>query len=192
MHSEVSWFFDKPGKWQKSYQTLREILLQCDLVETLKWGCPCYTYNGNNIVLIHGFKVYCALLFMQGVLLKDPRNLLVQQSKNVQSSRQLRFSGVNDILNKQSIIADYVREAIEVSKAGLKVALKETSDYDIPEEFRIVLQQMPELETAFYNLTPGRQRGYLLYFSSAKQSKTRMDRIERYISKILALQGIND
>lgn len=189
---KVDWFFDKKGKWQEAYQELRELVLDCGLTEELKWGCPCYLIQKNNIVLIHGFKDYCALLFMQGALLKDPKNILVQQTKNVQSARQIRFSNIDDILKNKSTIKAYIKEAIKNDKAGLKVELKATTEFEIPTEFQSALNEMTDLKTAFYKLTPGRQRGYLLYFSSAKQSKTRMERVEKYIPKILDNKGLDD
>ena len=189
---EVNWFFNKPGKWQLAYRELRALMLECGLSEELKWGCPCYTHQNNNIVLIHGFKNYCALLFMQGALLKDPENILVQQTKNVQSARQIRFSGTAEIVKYKSAIKAYTKEAIKNNKAGLKVEMKTTAAYEMPAEFKEALKEMPELKTAFYKLTPGRQRGYLLYFSSAKQAKTRNERVEKYIPKILAGKGLDD
>jgi len=192
MNSMVDWFFNKSGKWQEAYQELREIVLDCGLTEELKWGCPCYTNQKNNIVLIHGFKNYCALLFMQGALLEDPKKILVQQTKNVQSARQIRFSDVEEIIKNKSTIKAYIKEAVKNNKAGLKVEMKTTTEYEMPQEFQSALEEMPDLKTAFYKLTPGRQRGYLLYFSSAKQSKTRMDRVEKYIPKILENKGLDD
>ncbi|MFN8165097.1 MAG: DUF1801 domain-containing protein [Bacteroidia bacterium] len=189
---EVDWFFNKTGKWQESYEELREIVLSCGLTEELKWGCPCYTNKNNNIVLIHGFKDYCALLFMQGALLKDPKKILVQQTKNVQSARQIRFKHLDEIVKNKSTLKSYIKEAIKNDKAGLKVKLKTTSEYEMPAEFKTAIKQMPELKKAFSKLTPGRQRAYLLYFSSAKQSKTRMDRIVRFIPKILDGKGVDD
>lgn len=189
---EVDWFFNKTGKWQESYEELREIVLSCGLTEELKWGCPCYTNKNNNIVLIHGFKDYCALLFMQGALLKDPKKILVQQPKNVQSARQIRFKHLDEIVKNKSTLKSYIKEAIKNDKAGLKVKLKTTSEYEMPAEFKTAIKQMPELKKAFSKLTPGRQRAYLLYFSSAKQSKTRMDRIVRFIPKILDGKGVDD
>jgi len=189
---KADWFFNKSGKWQESYQELREIVLDCGLTEELKWGCPCYTKVKSNIVLIHGFKNYCALLFMQGALLKDPKKILVQQSANVQSARQIRFTGIEEILTDKSTIKTYIKEAIKNHKSGLKVEMKNTNEYEIPEEFRNALDEMPELKTAFYELTPGRQRGYLLYFSSAKQSKKRMERVEKYIPRIFERKGLDD
>lgn len=189
---EVDWFFNKNGKWQESYQELRMLVLDCGLTEELKWGCPCYSSQKSNIVLIHGFKDYCALLFMQGALLKDPKNILVQQTKNVQSARQIRFTSIDEIFKSQSTIAAYIKEAIKNDRAGLKVEMKATTEFEMPTEFQTALYEMPELKTAFYDLTPGRQRGYLLYFSSAKQSKTRMERVEKYIPKILVHKGLDD
>ncbi|MBX3238985.1 MAG: YdeI/OmpD-associated family protein [Chitinophagaceae bacterium] len=189
---KADWFFNKSGKWQKAYQELREIVLDCGLTEELKWGCPCYTNQKNNIVLIHGFKDYCALLFMQGALLKDPKKILVQQTKNVQSARQIRFTDIEEILKNKPAIKTYIKEAIKNDKAGLKVEMKTTTEFEMPTEFQTALEEMPELKTAFYKLTPGRQRGYLLYFSSAKQAKTREARIEKYYQHILDGKGIDD
>jgi uncharacterized protein YdeI (YjbR/CyaY-like superfamily) len=189
---KVDGFFDKKGKWQEAYQELRALVLDCGLIEELKWGCPCYLIQKNNIVLIHGFKDYCALLFMQGALLTDPKNILVQQTKNVQSARQIRFTNIDDILKNKSTIKAYIKEAIKNDKAGLKVELKGTTEFEIPTEFQSALNEMTDLKSAFYKLTQGRQRGYLLYFSSAKQSKTRMERVEKYIPKILDNKGLDD
>jgi uncharacterized protein YdeI (YjbR/CyaY-like superfamily) len=189
---EADWFFNKSGKWQDAYQELRELVLDCELTEELKWGCPCYTNQKSNIVLIHGFKEYCALLFMQGALLKDPTNILVQQTVNVQSARQLRFKHLDEILGNKLTISAYIKEAIENDKAGLKVEMKTTTEFEISDEFKSALAEMPELKTAFYKLTPGRQRGYLLYFSSAKQAKTRMERVEKCIPKIMENKGLDD
>lgn len=192
MNPKVNWFFDADTQWQTAYAELRTIVLECELIEELKWGCPCYTFQKSNVVLIHGFKDYCALLFMKGALLNDPNQILVQQTENVQATRQIRFTDVEEILQLQATLKMYINEAIEVEKAGLKVAFKKTSDYAIPEEFQLVLEDMPELKTAFYALTPGRQKGYLFYFSSAKQAKTREARIEKYIPKILSGKGLED
>ena len=192
MNPNIDWFFNKPSKWQEAYSELRTLVLDCKLREELKWGCPCYTNEKSNIVLIHGFKDYCALLFMQGALLKDQKKILVQQTKNVQSARQIRFKRVDEILKNKSIIKSYINEAIALNKAGLKVALKKTTEYDIPEEFQQVLNDMPELKTAFRALTPGRQRGYLLYFSSAKQPKTREERGEKYTEQRRRGRGLDD
>ena len=192
MNPEVDWFFNKATKWKEAYNSLREIILECDLDEELKWGCPCYTYNGKNILLIHGFKQYVAILFHKGALLKDKGNVLVQQTENVQSARQLRFTSINEIEKQRKLIITYTREAIQVEKAGLKVELKKTTEYKMPVEFKTVLDDMPELKKAFLLLTPGRQRGYLLYFSSPKQAKTRESRLEKYIPKILEGKGLDD
>jgi len=192
MNPKVDWFFTKNTKWKEEYSELRTLVLDCGLTEELKWGCPCYTIQKSNIVLIHGFKDYCALLFMQGALLKDAKNILVQQTENVQSARQIRFANIQEILKNKTTIKAYIKEAIAVDKAGLKVELKKTTEYKIPIEFQNVLDDMPELKTAFKALTPGRQRGYLLYFSSAKQSKTRETRIEKYIEQILKGKGLDD
>ena len=192
MNPQVDWFFNKSTKWQEAYQELRDIVLSCNLEEDLKWGCPCYTYDKNNVVLIHGFKDYCALLFMKGVAIKDPQNILVQQTENVQSARQIRFSDLTEILNQKSLIKTYIENAIEVEKSGIKVEMKKTAEFKMPAEFQTALDEMPELKIAFDKLTPGRQRGYLLHFSSAKQSITRNERIEKYIPKILDGKGLDD
>lgn len=188
---KVDWFFDKKGKWQQAYQELRNLVLDCGLTEELKWGCPCYLIQKSNIVLVHGFKDYCALLFMQGALLKDQKKILVQQTKNVQSARQIRFTEIDDILKNKSTIKAYIKEAIKNDKAGLKLELKVTTEFEMPSEFETALNEMTEIKTAFYKLTPGRQRGYLLYFSSAKQSKTRTERVEKCIPKILDNKGLD-
>jgi uncharacterized protein YdeI (YjbR/CyaY-like superfamily) len=192
MNPKADWFFKKDTKWQEAYSDLRMLVLDCGLREELKWGCPCYTVEKSNVVLIHGFKDYCALLFMQGALLKDPKNILVQQTKNVQSARQIRFSNIEEILKNKSTIKAYIKEAIAIDKAGLKLELKKTTEYKIPDEFQHVLDEMPELKTAFQTLTPGRQRGYLLYFSAAKQAKTREARVEKYLQQILDGKGLDD
>lgn len=192
MNPKVDWFFNKTTKWQEAYSELRRIVLEAGLKEELKWGCPCYTQGKGNIVLIHGFKDYCALLFMQGALLKDPQNILVQQTKTVQAARQARFKNLADILQNESILNALINQAIAIDQAGLKVELKKTSEYKIPEEFQTVLDDMPKLNKAFKALTPGRQRGYLLYFSAAKHSKTREARIEKYLEKILDGKGLDD
>ena len=192
MNPEVDWFFDKKTNWQEEYLELRTLALDCGLTEMLKWGCPCYTNQKSNIVLIHGFKNYCALLFMQGALLKDEKSILVQQTENVQAARQIRFTDIQEILSNKSIIKAYINEALAIDKAGLKVELKKTTEYKIPIEFENVMDDMPELKIAFGALTPGKQRGYLLYFSSAKQSKTRETRIEKHIEQILKGKGLDD
>jgi uncharacterized protein YdeI (YjbR/CyaY-like superfamily) len=192
MNPKVDWFFNKPSKWQEAYSALRTLVLDCGLTEELKWGCPCYTLDQSNIVLIHGFKDYCALLFMQGVLLKDTKGILIQQTKNVQSARQIRFKSVEEIVMNEPTIKAYIKEAILLDKAGMKVELKKTAEYSMPKEFQTVLDDMPELKTAFEALTPGRQRGYLLYFSAPKQVKTIEARIEKYVEKILEGKGLDD
>ena len=192
MNPEVDWFFTKQTPWQEAYLAMRNIALSCNLVEELKWGKPCYTINGANVFLIHGFKDYCALLFHKGALLKDEKNILVQQTANVQSARQLRFTSAAQITKQTPMIKAYIKEAIEVEKAGLKVEMKETSSFSMPEEFTQAMKDMPELKKAFYSLTPGRQRGYLLFFSQPKQSKTRESRIDKHVDKILSGKGLND
>jgi uncharacterized protein YdeI (YjbR/CyaY-like superfamily) len=192
MNPKVDWFFTKAKKWQEEFDKLRMIVLDCGLTEELKWGCPCYTFEEKNVVLIHGFKEYCALLFMKGALLKDPKRILIQQTENVQGARQIRFTDIEQIVKQESTLKAYIKEAIKVEKAGLKVPLKKTSEFNMPKEFKNVLDETPTLKKAFYGLTPGRQRGYLLYFSSAKQLKTRESRIEKYIPKILKGQGLDD
>ena len=170
MNPKVDFFFDKAGKWQQEVKKLRKVVLACGLEEELKWFCPCYTFEGTNIVLIHTFKEYCAFLFFKGALLGDPENILFQQTKNVQSARQARFTNVREIAKLAPVLKAYIYEAIEVEKAGLKVELKKPSEFAIAEEFKIKLGKMPALKKAFYALTPGRQRAYLLHFSSPKQS----------------------
>ena len=192
MNPKVDWFFTKPTKWQEEYGKLRMIILDCGLTEELKWGCPCYTFQKSNIVLIHGFKEYCALLFFKGVLLNDANGILIQQTKNVQSGRQIRFTGLKEIVKMERTLKAYIHEAIEVEKAGLKVKLKETAEFDIPEEFQNKLKKNPSLKKAFHALTPGRQRAYIFYFSQAKQTKTREARIEKYIPQILDGMGLDD
>src|SRR6185295_13047766 len=172
MNPKVDWFFTKAGKWQKEFEQLRTIILDCDLIEELKWGQPCYRFEKSNIVLMHGFKEYCALLFFKGALLKDARGILVQQTKNVQGVRQIRFTNVREIVKLKATLKKYIYEAIEVEEAGLKVELKKTSEFPMPEEFKKKLDKSPALKTACKALTPGRQRRYLLYFASAKRSMT--------------------
>jgi uncharacterized protein YdeI (YjbR/CyaY-like superfamily) len=192
MNPRVDFFFDKAGKWQKEYEKLRTVVLGCGLTEELKWGCPCYTFQGSNIVLIHGFKDYCALLFFKGALLNDPNGILIQQTKNVQSARQIRFTNLREIAKMEKSLKAYIYEAIEVERAGLKVKLKKTEDFAIPEEFQKKLDKRPALKKAFTALTPGRQRQYIFYFSQPKQSKTRESRVEKYIPQILDGRGLND
>jgi uncharacterized protein YdeI (YjbR/CyaY-like superfamily) len=189
---KVDWYFAKEGKWQEEFVKLRTIILDCGLTEELKWGHPCYTLKGSNIVLMHGFKDYCALLFHKGVLLKDAKGILVQQTENVQAARQARFTGLKEIVKLEKTLKAYIHEAIEVEKAGLKVPLKKAAEFAVPEEFQKKLDEMPALEDAFKSLTPGRQRGYLLYFSAPKQSKTREARVEKYMQHILDGKGLDD
>jgi len=179
-------------KWKEEFETLRTIVLDCQLTEEVKWYQPCYTFQKRNIVLIHGFKEYCALLFFKGVLLKDPKRILIQQTENVQAGRQVRFTNVREIAKLESVLKAYIRQAIEVEKAGLKVKLRNTADFKIPEEFKKKLDGLPALKTAFEALTPGRQRGYIFHFSQAKQSKTREARIERCLQQIFQGRGLDD
>ena len=192
MNPKVDWFFSKDTKWQKEYEKLRTTVLDCGLIEELKWGCPCYTFENTNIVLIHGFKEYCALLFYKGALLNDPNGILIQQTKNVQSARQTRFTNIREIVKMEKILKSYIYEAIEVERAGLKVKLKKTEDFKIPAEFKTKLDKLPALKKAFDALTPGRQRAYIFYFSQAKQSKTREARVEKYMKQILNGKGLDD
>ncbi|ALJ04849.1 hypothetical protein APS56_06810 [Pseudalgibacter alginicilyticus] len=189
---KVDQYIEKIKNWKEETILLREICLECGLEENFKWMHPCYTFQGKNIVLIHGFKEYCALLFHKGALLDDTNNLLIQQTENLQSARQIRFRNKQEVIDLKSAIKAYVFEAIEVEKAGLEVKMKKTSEYEIPQELEEALKSNPELETAFYDLTLGRQRGYLLYFSQAKQSKTRISRIEKAKPKIFEGKGLND
>lgn len=189
---KVDFFFEKDSQWQKEYRELRKIALDCGLTEELKWGQPCYTLNGKNIVLIHGFKDYCAYLFHKGVLLSDAESILIQQTENVQSARQVRFSDVKEIIQLSPTLKEYIHEAIEVEKAGLKVTLRKTKEYPVPDELQQKLDNDPEFKAAFEALTPGRQRGYYLHFSQPKQSKTRTSRIEKCTPKIFEGKGYND
>jgi uncharacterized protein YdeI (YjbR/CyaY-like superfamily) len=179
-------------KWREEMDRLRAIVLECPLREEVKWGQPCYTFDGGNVVLIHGFKEYCALLFFKGALLKDPEGILIQQTENVQAGRQIRFTGLHEIIRMESVLKAYIEEAIEVEKSGLKVKHRETSEFKIPEEFQRKLDEDSTLKAAFEALTPGRQRGYLLYFAGAKQAKTRESRIEKCVPQILAGMGLQD
>jgi uncharacterized protein YdeI (YjbR/CyaY-like superfamily) len=192
MNTKVDFYFDKEEKWQQEIRRMREIALSCGLIEDLKWGCPCYTLNKNNIVLIHVFKEYCAFLFFKGALLKDTDGILIQQTENVQGARQARFTNVQEVVEREATLKAYIFEAVEVEKAGLKVNLKKTEDFPVAEEFQYKLNQMPALKTAFNALTPGRQRGYLMHFSSAKQSKTREARVEKSIPQIMNGKGLED
>ncbi|MDP1720767.1 MAG: YdeI family protein [Candidatus Nanopelagicaceae bacterium] len=192
MNPKVDVFLRNTNQWRDEFEKLRMIALDTQLTEELKWGKPCYTYEGSNVVLIHGFKEYCALLFINGVLLKDAEGILITQTENVQAARQIRFTNVREIVKMKTIVKAYIREAIEVEKAGLKVNFKKTSKFVIPEEFQIKLDKSPALRTAFNALTPGRQRAYILYFSAPKQSKTRESRIEKSRKRILNGKGLND
>jgi uncharacterized protein YdeI (YjbR/CyaY-like superfamily) len=192
MNPKVDFFFSKATKWQKEYEKLRMIILDCGLIEELKWGCPCYTFEKRNIVLLHGFKEYCALLFFKGALLDDTNGILIQQTENVQAARQVRFTHVREIVKMEKILKAYIYEAIEVERAGLKVKLKKTSDFKIPEEFQKKLNKSSALKTAFYALTPGRQRAYIFYFSQPKLSKTRESRVEKYMKQMLNGKGLDD
>jgi uncharacterized protein YdeI (YjbR/CyaY-like superfamily) len=192
MNPKVDFYFDKDTKWQQEIAKLRTIVLDCGLTEQLKWGCPCYLFEKSNIVLIHVFKEYCALLFFKGVLLKDTHGILIQQTKNVQVARQIRFTSVKEITKMAATLKAYIYQAIEVEKVGLKAPLKKATEFAMPEEFKKALDKKPALKKAFYALTPGRQRGYLLYFSAAKQSKTREERVEKYIPQILKGKGLDD
>ena len=192
MNPKVDFFFRKAERWQEEFEKLRTIVLDCGLTEELKWGVPCYTFENSNIVLIHGFKEYCALLFHKGVLLKDPIGILIQQTENVQAARQIRFINVEEIEEMEHILKAYIQEAIEVEKSGLEVDFKKTAEFNMPEEFQKKLDENPALKTAFEALTPGRQRAYLLYFSAPKQSKTRESRVEKYMQQILNGKGLND
>jgi uncharacterized protein YdeI (YjbR/CyaY-like superfamily) len=189
---KVDEFLSKAKKWKEEYEKLRNIVLDCELTEEFKWMHPCYTFEKKNIVLIHGFKEYCALLFHKGALLKDAHGILVQQTENVQAARQIRFNNVREIAAMETILKAYIYEAIEVEKAGLEVNFKNTTQYIIPEEFQNKLDEIPALKTAFVALTPGRQRAYILYFSEPKQSKTRESRVERCMEQILNGKGLND
>jgi uncharacterized protein YdeI (YjbR/CyaY-like superfamily) len=189
---KVDWYFTKNKTWQQEIELLREIVLDCNLVEELKWGCPCYTYEKSNIVLIHVFKEYCALLFFKGALLKDPKKVLVQQTENVQVPRQMRFTSVAEIKKLKRTIQAYLYEGVEVKESGVKAVLRKTAEYKMPEEFESMLKKNKALKNAFNSLTPGRQRGYLLYFSSAKQAKTRESRVEKYVPQILEGKGLDD
>lgn len=192
MNPKVDFYFNKDKKWQAEIEQLRKIVLDCMLSEELKWGVPCYTFQKSNIVLIHVFKEYCAFLFFKGALLHDAEGILVQQTENVQAARQIRFTSVQQIVDMEAILKAYIYEAIEVEKAGLKVELKKTTEFAMPEEFQHKLAKIPELKTAFEALTPGRQRAYLLHFSAPKQTKTREARIEKCMAQMLDGKGLDD
>lgn len=192
MNPKVDWFFNKDTPWKEAFALLRDIALDSGLTEELKWGHPCYTLKGKNVFLMHGFNDYCALLFHKGALLKDDHKILIQQTENVQSARQIRFTSAKQITKLKPVLRAYIQQAIAVEQAGTKVPLKKTAEFAMPDEFKVALKQMPELKKAFNALTPGRQRGYLLFFSAAKQAKTREARIEKNVERILAGKGLDD
>lgn len=192
MNPKADFYFIKSKRWRAELEALRGIALSSKLTEDLKWGCPCYTLNNANIVLIHEFKEYCAFLFFKGALMKDPKGILIQQSKNVQAARQIRFTDVSEIIKLESSLKSYIKQAIEIEKSGKKVELKKTNEFEMPEEFKKELDKNKKLKSSFEALTPGRQRAYLLFFSSAKQSTTRQSRIAKHIPDILKGKGLND
>lgn len=192
MSPKVDGFMRKAKQWKEEFEHLREIVLDCGLTEDIKWMHPCYMLEDKNVVLIHGFKEYCALLFHKGALLKDQQRILVQQTENVQAARQIRFANKQEIIKMEPVIKKYIHEAIEIEKAGLKVEFKKNTDFAIPIELEKKFNATPALKTAFDALTPGRQQGYILHISSAKQSKTRESRVEKCMPKILAGKGLND
>ena len=192
MNPKVDSYFDRAGQWQAEYKKLRQIVLDCGLTEEFKWMHPCYTFQESNIVLIHGFKEYCALLFIKGALLKDPKGILIQQTENVQAGRQVRFTNLQEIVKLQPVLKAYIHAAVEVEKAGLKVNYKKASEYTIPKELQNEMDGMPAFKEAFYALTPGRQRAYIYYFSQPKLSKTRQARVEKCVDQILDGMGLND
>ena len=191
-NSKVDFYFEKAEKWKSEIEQMRDIVLDCHLAEELKWGCPCYTFENANIVLIHTFKEYCAFLFFKGALMKDPDKILIQQSDNVQAARQVRFTNVEDIIGKKEILKKYIFEAAEIEKSGQKVELKKVSEFELAEELQNKFDADLNFKEAFYALTPGRQRAYLLHFSQPKQSKTREARVEKNIPRILDGKGLND
>jgi uncharacterized protein YdeI (YjbR/CyaY-like superfamily) len=192
MNPKADFYFEAENNWQDALKRLRKIVLSCGLTEEVKWGTPCYTYGKSNIVLLHVFKEYCAMLFFKGALLNDTHGILVQQTANVQAARQVRFTDAQQVTKLASVLKAYIYEAIEAEKAGLKVSFKKTTAYTVPEEFQGKLDKRPALKKAFEALTPGRQRAYLLFFSSAKQPATRTARVEKYIQHILKGKGLND
>ena len=189
---KVDAYLRNAKKWQKEFEQLRRIAQEFEFTEELKWGHPCYTLQSKNIVLMHGFKEYCALLFFKGALLKDPQGILVKPGEHTQSGRQARFTNVREITRLKPVLTAYIQQAIDVEQAGLKIKLRKTSDLEVPEEFQAKLDESPALKTAFYSLTPGRQRAYLFYFSQAKQAKTRASRVEKFAPQILKGKGLND
>ena len=192
MNPKVDLFISKAKKWHEEFEKLRMILLDCHLTEELKWGVPCYTFEKSNIALIHGFKEYCAILFIKWALLKDDYGILVQQTENVQAGRQVRFTNAREIVELEPVLKDYIREAIDVEKAGLKVDFKKNTELIFPQEFQKILDENPALKTAFEALTPGRQRAYNLYFSEPKTPETRVSRVEKCMQQILGGKGLND
>jgi uncharacterized protein YdeI (YjbR/CyaY-like superfamily) len=192
MNPKVELYFSKIKKWPQELELLRNIVLDCGLREDFKWRNPCYTYGGNNIIILGEFKEYCAIMFFKGALLNDTNGILIQQTENVQSGRQIRFTSVKEIAKMEKVLKAYIFEAIEVEKAGLKVELKKHEDFNIPEEFEKQLKKNATLKKAFNALTPGRQRGYYLYFAAPKQSATREARIEKYTQQIINGKGLTD
>lgn len=192
LNPKVDAFLNKPSKWQAEFTALRKIAIEFGLTEEFKWGKPCYALNGSNVFLIHGFKEYCALLFMKGALLGDPENILIQQTENVQAARQIRFTNLQQIIDMESVLKSYIQNAIDVEAAGLKVEVKRDKEFPIPEELQTRFDELPAFKEAFEALTPGRQRAYLLYFGSPKQSKTRVSRIDKYQEQIFDGLGLND
>ncbi|MCW7483132.1 YdeI/OmpD-associated family protein [Leptospira kanakyensis] len=190
--NKIDYYFQELKSWKKEFEILRSIAMGSKLAEEIKWGQPCYTLNGQNIFLIHGFKDYCAILFFKGALLKDPKNILIQQTKNVQSARQIRFQNVSEIKKLKTIIKSYIKEALQIEESGKKVKMKKTTEFEVVEEFLRRMEQNPKLQTAFESLTPGRQRAYLLHFSGAKKSETREERISKHEKNILNGKGLND
>ncbi|NLR78164.1 YdeI/OmpD-associated family protein [Chitinophaga eiseniae] len=192
MNHKIDAFIGRAEKWQEEFEKLRNIILESQLTEGLKWGVPCYSFHDKNIILMHGFKDYCAVLFFKGALINDVHGVLIQQTDNVQAARQMRFTSMKDINKRKNILVNYIHEAIELEQSGAKVQYKKVTEYPVPEEFQQKLDTLPALRTAFEDLTPGRQRGYLLYFAAAKQSKTRASRVEKYMKHILAGKGLDD
>ncbi|KAA8782931.1 hypothetical protein EC604_03605 [Paenibacillus amylolyticus] len=189
---KVDAYLSKIKTWKEESVKLREIILDCDLTEDYKWMHPCYTLNGKNVVLIHGFKEYCAIMFLKGSLLKDPHGILIQQTNNVQGGRQIRFTNLEQIIEQEEILKAYIREAIEVEQAGLKIEKKEVEQFAVPEELQQQFDANPAFQAAFEALTPGRQRAYLYHFSQPKQSKTKTSRIEKCMQPIMEGKGLND
>lgn len=192
MSPKVDEYLREARSWQEEFEKLRMTILECGLTEELKWNKPCYMYKNKNIVIIQGFKKYCAVMFFKGALLNDPNGVLVRPGENSQAQRQIRFTDAQEIMEMKTVLKDYVNQAVEVEKSGLEVNFKKTEEFMIPEELQTKFNEMPSLKTAFDTLTPGRQRAYILYFSKAKQSKTREARIEKYMQNILDGKGLND